>query len=41
MRQVDEGGMSLDVAINGLRAEINGEVDLREIGQVEQTEGAI
>ena len=41
MRQVDEGGMSLEVAINGLRAEIAGEVDLREASQVEQTEGAV
>lgn len=41
MKDVDDGKLTLEVAINGLRAEIAGEVDLGEFSKVEQTEGAV
>lgn len=41
MQDVDDGKFPLEVAINGLRREISGEVDLSELSQVEKAEGAV
>lgn len=40
MRQVEEGGMSIEVALNGLRTEIAGEVDLDD-SKVEEAQESI